>query len=279
MRRSLKTLAYGAIAYGLLCGVLYVGQTRLIFFPKATLEATPTTVELDYEDVWLSIDDEQVHGWWIPSGQPTAPVVLYLHGNASNIGDLVNRARNYHRLGIAVLLIDYRGYGQSTGSFPNEAQVYADADAAWRYLTVTRGIPADDIVLHGQSLGGAIATELATRYPEAAGLIIESAPTSMRAVIRHHIPVQLIPLEAMLTQEFDTLTKVRSLQMPVLIIHGTDDQTVPVQMSQQLYQAAPEPKTLQLIPQADHNTVSQTAPTLYYQSIHRFVHLWFAEHH
>ncbi len=269
--RSLKFWAYGAIAYGILCGALYVGQPRLIFFPDASFKATPATAGLVYDDVWLPVDTGQVHGWWIPAAEPTTPVVLYLHGNASNIGDLVNRALHYHRLGISFFAIDYRGYGRSSGPFPHEDQVYADADAAWRYLTDTRGIPPEAIVLHGQSLGGAIATEIAVRYPETAGLVLESAFTSMSAIVRHHTPVQLVPLEAMLTQRFDTLTKVRSLQMPILIMHGTTDQTIPVEMSQALYQAASEPKELQLIPQADHNTVSQVDETLYYQTIHHFV--------
>ncbi|MCS6814450.1 MAG: lysophospholipase, partial [Cyanobacteria bacterium] len=172
-----------AAAYVSVCLLLLWQQARFIFFPHATLEKTPETFDLPYETVWIPVTaakdkPEHLHGWWIPARQPHGKVLLYLHGNTNNIGANVEHAGRFHRLGFSVLLVDYRGYGQSEGSFPSEQQVYADAEAAWHYLVQQRGINPEQIVIYGHSLGGAIAIELATRHPQASGLIVESSFTS-----------------------------------------------------------------------------------------------------
>ncbi len=258
-------------SYLLLCLLLRWGQTRLMFFPSAQIQATPATVQLSYQEVWLSASRGQVQGWWIPAVSQTAPVVLYLHGNGSNLGDLVNRAARLHGMGAAVFLIDYRGYGRSWGVFPSEASVYEDAAAAWQYLTQTRQISAQQIVLYGQSIGGAVAIEIASRHPDAAGIIVESSFTSMRAMVTRSVPEFLLPIDWILTQQFDSLTKVRSLKVPILLIHGTADQTIPAPMSQALFIAAPEPKRLLLIPNADHDNVAQMGGALYLQEVEAFI--------
>lgn len=265
-----------AIAYLGLAFALWAGQTRLMFFPSPVLESTPDDRQLTYEEAWIPINPtqengEMLYGWWIPAPRPDAPVVLDLHGNGSNIGDRVYRAERLHRWGYGVLLFDYRGYGRSVGSFPHEAQVYEDAEAAWRYLTETRQIAPDSIVIYGESIGGAIALYLASRHPEAAGVIIESSFTSMSDMVRYRFPVQLVPMEILLNQQFDSLSRVRSLQMPILLIHGLEDDIVPVTMSQVLYEAAPEPKSLVLIPGAGHNDLSIRGGTDYFQAIQRFI--------
>ncbi|NJO80134.1 MAG: alpha/beta hydrolase [Cyanobacteria bacterium RM1_2_2] len=258
-------------SYLLLCLLLRWGQTRLMFFPSAQIQATPATVQLSYQEVWLSASRGQVQGWWIPAVSQTAPVVLYLHGNGSNLGDLVNRAARLHGMGAAVFLIDYRGYGRSWGVFPSETSVYEDAAAAWQYLTQTRQISAQQVVLYGQSIGGAVAIEIASRHPDAAGIIVESSFTSMRAMVTRSVLEFLLPIDWILTQQFDSLTKVRSLQVPILLIHGTADQTIPAPMSQALFAAAPEPKRLLLIPNADHDNVAQMGGALYLQEVEAFI--------
>jgi pimeloyl-ACP methyl ester carboxylesterase len=252
------------------CLLLRWGQTRLMFFPDSILKATPDTVGLAYEDIWLPMPQGSVHGWWIPAAD-RAPVVLYLHGNGSNLGDLVTRAKRLHQLGLTVLLIDYRGYGRSPGLFPSEASVYADAEAAWQYLTQTRQIAPDTIVLYGQSIGGAVAIELASRHPEAAAVIAESTFTSMRAMVAQTIPEYLLPIDWLLTQQFDSLSKVRSLQVPILLIHGTADDTIPATMSQDLFAAAPNPKHLLLIPDANHDNVARLGGNQFLQTIKQFI--------
>jgi len=253
---------------------------------------------------------ESVHGWWIPASEtpPSPPearggarkgervlatpqshrltvasvralnkgglerVVLYLHGNGSNVGANVEHANRFHRLGLSVFAIDYRGYGKSQGDFPSESQVYEDAQLAWDYLVKQRGVNPNQIYIYGHSLGGAIAIDLAVRHPEAAGLIVEGSFTSTRAMVDFQKGLfWLFPIDWLLTQRFDSLSKVDRLQMPVLFIHGTADNVVPVEMSKKLFDAAPEPKQLYIVPGGGHNNVAQIGGAEYLQIVSQFL--------
>jgi len=253
---------------------------------------------------------ESVHGWWIPASEtpPSPPlrrggarkgervqatpqshrravasvrtlnkgglgrVVLYLHGNGSNVGANVEHANRFHRLGLSVFAIDYRGYGKSQGDFPSESQVYEDAQLAWDYLVKQRGVNPHQIYIYGHSLGGAIAIDLAVRHPEAAGLIVEGSFTATRAMVDFQKGLfWLFPIDWLLTQRFDSLSKVDRLQMPVLFIHGTADNVVPVEMSKKLFDAAPEPKQLYIVPDGGHNNVAQIGGAEYLQIVSQFL--------
>lgn len=253
---------------------------------------------------------ESVHGWWIPASEtpPSPPearggarkgervlatpqsdrrtvasvralnkgglggVVLYLHGNGSNVGANVEHANRFHRLGLSVFAIDYRGYGKSQGDFPSESQVYEDAQLAWDYLVKQRGVNPHQIYIYGHSLGGAIAIDLAVRHPEAAGLIVEGSFTSTRAMVDFQKGLfWLFPIDWLLTQRFDSLSKVDRLQMPVLFIHGTADNVVPVEMSKKLFDAAPDPKQLYIVPDGGHNNVAQIGGAEYMQIVSQFL--------
>ncbi len=199
-------------------------------------------------------------------------VVLYLHGNGLNVGANVEHANRFHRLGLSVFLIDYRGYGKSQGEFPTESQVYEDAQLAWDYLVKQRGINPKQIYIYGHSLGGAIAIDLAVRHAEAAGLIVEGSFTSARAMVDFQSGVYwMFPIDLLLTQRFDSIAKVDRLQMPVLFIHGTADTIVPVEMSKKLFVVAPEPKQLYIVPDAGHNNLAEFAGGEYLQRISQFV--------
>ncbi|MBE9178415.1 alpha/beta fold hydrolase [Oculatella sp. LEGE 06141] len=269
----LTVIGVGAIAYFGICLLLFLRQTRLIFFPSAAITTTPADLSLAYEDVWLPISSgdrvERLHGWWIPA-QPEAGVVLYLHGNGVNIGANAYHASRFHQMGFSVLLIDYRGYGQSEGRFPSEQAVYQDAEAAWTYLTRDRQIPAERILIYGHSLGGAIAIDLALKAPNAAGLIVQSSFTSIRDMVNRVKLYRLFPADVLLHQRFDSIRKVRSLQLPVLFIHGTQDVDVPHTMSEALYEATPSPKQLHLAPGAGHNDVADVMGDDYLRLIEAF---------
>lgn len=265
-----------AIAYLAACLYLYFQQTRFIFFPSSVIEVTPKAFNLEYQEVGIPVTAasgkvEKIHGWWIPAAKPNAKVLLYLHGNGVNIGANAAHADRFHRMGFAVLIIDYRGYGLSEGSFPNETSVYLDAATAWDYLVKQRQIQPSDIFIYGHSLGGAIAINLAVQQPKAAGLIVESSFSSIQNVVNLRGQFKLFPVSFILNQRFDSINKVKDLRIPVLFIHGTDDFVVPDYMSRQLYAAAPEPKQLLIVPNAGHNDVAEVAGWQYFQTVQKFV--------
>ena len=268
------------ILYGAACLGLYLQQTRMMFFPSSVIETTPGDLGLVYEEVWVPVVPqtaattrpiERLHGWWIPAEGRERGVLLYLHGNGSNVGGNVAHASRFQQMGLSVLLIDYRGYGKSEGAFPSEAAVYEDAAAAWQYLTETRQIMPGQIVIYGHSLGGAIALNLASQLPTAAGIIVQSSFTSMFDMVHRSTVFGFLPIQQLLTQRFDSIRKVSQLQMPSLFIHGIDDVQVPADMSEALYAAAPQPKRLWLVPNAGHNNVADIAGAEYFKVVEHFL--------
>lgn len=273
MKLLLVSAGAFAIAYLAACLYLFHRQQYFIFKPPSVIRTTPAAFNLDYQEVWLPVatasgNTAYIHAWWIPADQPEADVWLYLHGNGSNIGDEVARAVWLRQLGFSTLLFDYRGYGRSQDRFPTESSVYEDIEIVWNYLAQERQIPPERIFLYGHSLGGAIGTELAIRHPEIAGLVVEASFTSMRTMVNHLYRQFLIfPVDLLLHQRFDSLSKVRALQMPVLFIHGTADRVVPAQMSETLYAAAPEPKKLLVLPDIGHNDIRELGGTQYLEAV------------
>ncbi|NET38197.1 MAG: alpha/beta hydrolase [Cyanothece sp. SIO1E1] len=269
-----------AIAYVAVCLFLLVRQNRFIFFPSKTVESTPAEAGLSYQDVWLPIGNStqagRIHSWWLPSQhhrslKPQDRVLIYLHGNSGNVGDNIWHAKRFHQLGFSVFLVDYRGYGLSEGEFPTETQVYQDAEVAWNYLTQQQQVLPEQIFLYGHSLGGAIAIDLAVRQPQAAGLIVQGSFTSIREMADWTGGYDLIPIDLVLNQRFDSINKVKSLQMPVFFIHGINDDAVPSHMSQTLHAVAPEPKQLWLVPEAGHVNVADVAGPEYLEMVQQFV--------
>ena len=267
---SLTVIGLSAILYIAIGLLLRWGQTKLIFLPNSYLRSTPQEYGLNYQDVWLNLDGAKIHGWWIRA-TPRAPVLLYFHGNGSNNGDLGDLATIFHRLGVSVLLIDYRGYGQSSPIFPNETRVYEDAEAAWQYLTQKRQIEPARIFVYGHSLGGAIAIELATKHPEMAGLIVEGTFTSMKDMAKFMPLLKIFPLDWLVTQRFDSKSKIGKLQTPILILHGTADRTIPLLMAKELFAVAPQPKQLEIIPLANHNNLPEFGDRQYFTVLKEFI--------
>lgn len=256
------------------CGSLDVKQREVIFRPEKDAGGSPADFGLAFQDVWLTVPRvegegaERVHGWWIPAANPNAPSVLYLHGARWSLSGNLFRIARWQRMGFNVLAIDYRGFGQSDGALPSEAQSYADALAAWEELK--RREPSESRrFVFGHSLGGAVAIELATRSPDMAGLVVESSFTSILDMAET-TKYGFLPVGLILTQRFDSLSKVPKLGVPVLYIHGTGDRWVPPSMSERLHAASPAPKRLVLVEGGGHSNVSGVAFDLYRREILAF---------
>lgn len=258
-----------AMSYLAACGYMWSSQTQQVFEPSPEIQTTPARLGMNFEELRIPVGAAELHGWWIPAEQPGAVTMLYFHGNYRNISHNLDHARRLHDLGYNVMLADYRGYGKSSGGPPSEAKVYEDAEAAWQYMLKVRGIHPRRAFIYGHSLGGAVAIDLATRHPDAAGLITESTFTSMQAM--GELEYGYLPVGALLNQRFDSLQKIPTLKLPVLLIHGTWDQRVPVAMAQQLYAAAPQPKTLTLIEGGEHSNSGMVGWVEYRDAVSAFV--------
>jgi fermentation-respiration switch protein FrsA (DUF1100 family) len=229
-----------AAVYGGVTLLLFAFQSQLVFVPEAGREiiATPAQLGMPYEDIKLNTDDGiSLHGWYVPVAQPRG-TVLFLHGNGGNISHRLDSVLMLHRLGYSTLIFDYRGYGNNGGT-PTEEGTYRDADAAWRYLVEQRHIPSCGIVLFGESMGAAIAAELATREKPAA-LVISSGFTSVPDMAQHLYPY--LPARWLAVIHYDTREYLHKVTAPVLIAHSPQDDIVPFEQGQALYAAANPPK-------------------------------------
>ena len=243
------------VAAGLLLTVVAIRlfENSFIYYPPRFPEGfpPPDLYGRQVEEVWLTtLDKVKLNAWYLPN--PTSEkVLLWFHGNAENIGYGLEHVVFYSRLGVNVLAVDYRGYGKSEGS-PDEAGVYRDADAAYDYLIQVRHIQPKNIIVYGHSLGGAVAIDLASRR-ECGGLIVQSSFTSVKEMARRTFRIPL--LEYIPKSQFNSLAKIQRVRAPVLIVHGTRDETVPFCMGQRLFDAAPEPKSFFAVEGAGHNDV------------------------
>lgn len=226
------------IGYLGLAALLFLGQERLIYFPTRTWLATPAQAGLPYEEIWLeSADKVKLSGWFVPA-ESARGVILFFHGNGGNISHRLDSLELFHRLGWSTFIIDYRGYGQSEGQ-PGEQGTYLDAEAAWRFLVEEKQVTPAQIILFGESLGGAVASRLAqTHSPQA--LILLSTFTSIPDMGAQTYP--FLPVRLLARVHYNTLARLPEITCPVLIIHSPDDEVVPYSHGQKLFEAANAPK-------------------------------------
>ena len=248
--------------------VLYVAirliVRRMIYDPvRFPVGWWHTQAESGAQDLWLRASDgTRLHAWWVDV--PGSEIVtLYLHGNGGNLSHRPGHLREMAAAGSAVLIFDYRGYGKSAGR-PSERGLYRDAEAAYDYL-ITTGYRPDQIVVHGESLGSAVAADLASRRP-CAGVVLECPFTSLRAEAAALVPVA----GPLFVSGFDTLQKICTVHAPLLIIHGDRDSVVPYAMGRELFEAANEPKTFWTAEGADHTDIVEVAGLLYAECLRTF---------
>lgn len=228
------------IAYAAVLALVYVFQSQLIYYPQMGRDSvgTPLDSGLAFDPVVIATaDGEKLAAWWVPAGRARGTALIF-HGNAGNISHRLGYLTMLHGLGYSSLIIDYRGYGGSTGS-PSEEGTYRDAEAAWLWLASERGVKAGDVVLLGESLGGSVAAWLAARVNPRA-LVLVSAFTSapeLGAQVYPFLPVRLISRFS-----YDTLGALKSVKAPVLVAHSPQDDIVPFAHGRALYAGANEPK-------------------------------------
>ena len=247
---------------------VHVLETKSVFVPSKEILRTPGELGIHYEDVWLDVTvpgDFKIHGWWI-AREDQQKTVLFLHGNAGNISDRTDKINMFNRMGLNVLIIDYQGYGQSEG-IPTEKGMYADAQAAYFYLTKDKGIAPENIYLYGASLGGAAAVDVAAKNP-IGGIILDSTFTSAEDMARYIFP--FVPT-FLVRAKLDSHLKIKAVAAPKLFFHSQADQTVPYRLGRKLYdEAAGDKKFVDI--EGGHNDGHVHSETIFIKEIHDFIH-------
>lgn len=266
-RRRLAFACMAALIIGVptSCAVLEHTERKLLFRIEpgtaGWYRGLPDSVqELDLQPKSFKAG-ENIHAWWWPAEKANAPAILYLHGVRWNLTGQLFRIEQLRAAGYSVLAIDYRGFGQSKGDLPSEGSVYEDARVAWERFKLLQPDPNKRLI-YGHSLGGAVAVDLAAELGQDAardktplpvrGLVIESTFTSL-ADVAAAVANTSLPVRWLLSQKFDSIDKIADIHMPLLVVHGMADAFVPPRFSEQLFNAAQQPKRLLLVPGATHN--------------------------
>ncbi len=247
-----------------LYAMLYFLASRVIFQPmKYPGGWWENQAAVGAEDVWLETPDGvKLHGWW-KTDEDSRLATLFLHGNAGNVSHRGAHIREIAAAGSSVLVLDYRGYGRSEGR-PTEKGLYTDAEAAYQHL-ISKGYRAEQVILHGESLGSAVAVELASRRP-VGGLVLEAPFTSASDVAGRILPV-IGPLVVHSFKSEDRITRIRA---PFLFIHGDSDGVIAFDLGRALFEIAPEPKTFWAVPGGGHNNLLEAAGRDYRQRLQTF---------
>ncbi len=234
--------------------------TSLLFFPDKEIIERPGDYGLTAEDVFpMSADGVKLHGWYFQARENKG-ALLFLHGNAGNISGRVHKVTGWVKRGISVLLIDYRGYGQSGGAIQQGDDIVRDAQAGLDWL-INRGSRGPvPVILYGESLGSHPAVRLAVKH-KTAGLVLEAPFTAFTDLAAIHYPaLPKFMTESLLKDfRFDNLGQIAKIQAPLFVIHGTDDATCPYAMGQRLFGEAPQPKEFFSVPHAGHNNLPECA--------------------
>ncbi len=253
----MRVLLIAAACVLALLALIWFGQRRLMYFPFANVPPPAAVGLADVEQVsFKTRDDVQLRGWFVPATQsPARATILVFNGNAGNRAYRADLALAFRRHGVAVLLFDYRGYGDSAGS-PHERGLALDARAARSYLLSRRDVDAGRLVYFGESLGASVAVELAAEHPPAA-FVLRSPFTSMADIGSYHYA--MLPVRLLLRDAFATVNKIVQVRAPLLVIAGDADTIVPLEQSRRVHDAASGPKAFVVIKGADHNDAALTA--------------------
>ncbi len=267
---SLLALALALLAG---CATLDERQRAWIFQPSDRSWGGSAGLAKDMTDVWVDFQskttgrDVKLHGLWLPAAVPQggkAPVMLYLHGARWNVEGSSPRIRRMQELGFSVLAIDYRGFGKSTNELPSETMAYEDARAAWEWLAAK--YPQQPRYIFGHSLGGAVAIHLATQVTDEAGTIVEGTFSSIPDVASS-MKWGWLPLGPLITQRFESASKVEKIGSPLLVVHGANDSLIKPELGRKLFEAAMAPKAFVLVEGGSHHNTNSVGQAQYRQAL------------
>lgn len=239
-------------------------HSSLMFVPTKDFISSPENDGIKYEEVFIDTPDgEKLHGYFLLSSEKTKKTMIYLHGNADNVSSWYKSCFTIQKhVPVNALIIDYRGYGKSTGK-PTRKGVIIDAQAMYQYL-IQRGLTSNDISIYGMSIGGAIGLELAIRV-KVKSIVIQSSISSIQEVAKDFYPV--IPQFIIRNDLFNSAENIKKITVPVFISHGSNDETVPVKHSYKLYEQANEPKKLLILKGAGHNELGNYFNKEYFNTL------------
>jgi len=247
-------------------------EPNMIYYPDRHIDQTPDQVGFKYDDVTLPTSDGvRINGWYLPSPEPANAnpgatlTVLLFHGNAGNMSHRFEKLAVLRELGVDTFIIDYRGYGRSGGK-PDEQGTYRDARAAYDHLIQQRKLSPRSIVVYGESLGSAVAADLATKV-NVGGLILEEAFTSVGDVGQKMFP--FLPIRWLVWNKYDTLSKMPRVKVPLLIFHSRDDELFSLRHAQRLLAAANDPKQLVEL-RGNHNDAFLVSASIYHDALQKF---------
>jgi len=248
--------------YAFFCLYIFFVADGKIFLPQpSSYQDTRGILKL------TTADQIQLSAVYLPNPASTY-TILYIHGNAEDLGDIQPVLQQLRTIGFSVFAYDYRGYGTSQGK-PSERNAYRDVDTAYEYLTQKLGVLPERIIVYGRSVGAGSAVDLAARKP-VGGLIMESAFTSAFRVV---VPIPILPFD-----KFRNIDKIKRVNCPVLVMHGRVDEVIPFQHGQQLFAAASEPKLALWVDDASHNDFMWAAAARYGKTLQEFVELIVRSH-
>ena len=241
----------------------------MLFHPDGRIESTPQEFGLNYDDVYFSSSNgSKLNGLFFPADRAKVTLILF-HGNAENVGDRLDYIKILHDLSVNVFSFDYQGYGKSEGK-PLENRTYDDGLAAYNYVKSRVDVEENYIAFLGRSLGGAVAIELAAKV-NCYRLIVDGTFSSIKDMAKAMFPS--IPLHLLIPDKYNNAKRISKLYVPLLIIHGTEDETVPYSQSELLYKAANEPKEFYKITDAGHNDTYLVGGQTYFNKIKDFLDL------
>lgn len=250
----LSLLLVAVCIYLILLAMLFLTQQHIVFQPDATraeLAAFGLAEQMSEVPI-ATADGVALTSWWAPAMRPDGRVIVYFHGNAGHHGGRADRIRRYLENGYGVLLVSYRGYGGNPGR-PSEAGLYADGRANLAFLQARRVRPGQT-VLFGESLGTAVAIQMALEFPVCA-LVLEAPLASILHSARARYP--LFAFDFLVKHKFHSVAKIGRVKAPLLVVHGERDRTTPIRFGRMIFDAANDPKQGVFIPEADHNNLMQ----------------------